>query len=157
MGWCRQETSHYLNQYWPRSVSPYSTTRPQWVNSVHRNAEWRQEIWNMVSGWVLAQYERSWRASSFVQAYRFSMEVHGKPYQSCKHTTHWDVMKIPRRAICVGTLSSFVQWASYQIRKVRVARAPGMPGTFSLPRRLAIPTCITARAWRTCRDAYRNR
>ena len=47
----------------------------------------------------------------------FSMKVHGKPYQSCKHTTHWDVMKIPRRAICAGTLSSFVQWASYQIRK----------------------------------------
>ena len=32
MAWCRQETSHYLSQYWPRSLSPYGVTRPQWVN-----------------------------------------------------------------------------------------------------------------------------
>ena len=32
--WCRQATSHYLqSQCWPRSVSPYGLTRPQWVNS----------------------------------------------------------------------------------------------------------------------------
>ena len=32
MGWCRQATSHYLSQCWPRLLSPYSVTRPQWVN-----------------------------------------------------------------------------------------------------------------------------
>ena len=47
--------------------------------------------------------------------------------------------------------------------KLQVAHAPGMPGTFSPAadfkgnRWLAIPTCITARAWRTCRDACRDR
>ena len=47
--------------------------------------------------------------------------------------------------------------------KLQVAHAPGMPGTFSPAadfkgnRKLAIPTCITARAWRTCRDACRDR
>ena len=41
--------------------------------------------------------------------------------------------------------------------KLRVAHAPGMPGTFSPPRRWAILTYITARAWRTCRDACRDR
>ena len=30
--WCRQATSHYLSQCWPRSLSPYGVTRPQWVN-----------------------------------------------------------------------------------------------------------------------------
>ena len=34
MAWCRQATSHYLNQCWPRSLSPYGVTRPQWVNSL---------------------------------------------------------------------------------------------------------------------------
>ena len=34
MAWCRQATSHYLNQCWPRSMSPYGITRPQWVNSL---------------------------------------------------------------------------------------------------------------------------
>ena len=32
MAWCRQATSHYMNQCWPRSISPYGVTRPQWVN-----------------------------------------------------------------------------------------------------------------------------
>ena len=35
MAWCRQATSHYLSQCWPRSVSPYGVTRAQWVNLVN--------------------------------------------------------------------------------------------------------------------------
>ena len=31
MAWYRQATSHYLNQSWPSSLSPYGVTRPQWV------------------------------------------------------------------------------------------------------------------------------
>ena len=31
MAWCRQAASHYLSQCWPRSLSPYGVTRPQWV------------------------------------------------------------------------------------------------------------------------------
>ena len=47
--------------------------------------------------------------------------------------------------------------------KLRVAHAPGMPGTFSPAadfkrnRQLATPACITARAWRTTRDVCRDR
>ena len=48
-----------------------------------------------------------------------------------------------------GPLTRYVQ--------LQVAHAPGMPGTFPRHRGLAIPTCITARAWRTCRDASRDR
>ena len=33
MAWCRQATSHYLNQCWPRSPTPYGVTRPQWVKT----------------------------------------------------------------------------------------------------------------------------
>ena len=32
MAWCRQARSHYLSQCWPKSLSPYDVTRPQWVN-----------------------------------------------------------------------------------------------------------------------------
>ena len=46
--------------------------------------------------------------------------------------------------------------APCQLGKLRVAHAAGMPRTFSHHRGFAIPTCITARAWRTCRDACRN-
>ena len=31
MAWCRQATSHYLNQYWPISPTSYGVTRPQLV------------------------------------------------------------------------------------------------------------------------------
>ena len=31
MACCHQATSHYLSQCWPRSMSPYGVTRPQWV------------------------------------------------------------------------------------------------------------------------------
>ena len=34
MAWCRQATSHYLNQCWLRSMLPYGVTRPQWVKDV---------------------------------------------------------------------------------------------------------------------------
>ena len=31
MAWCRQATSHYLNQCCPSYMAPYGVTRPQWV------------------------------------------------------------------------------------------------------------------------------
>ena len=33
MDWYRQATSYYLDQCWPRSISPYGFTRPQWVKT----------------------------------------------------------------------------------------------------------------------------
>ena len=41
MAWCRQATSHYLSQCWPRSLMPYGFNSPQWVNywwAIHINA-----------------------------------------------------------------------------------------------------------------------
>ena len=38
MAWCHQATSHYLGQYWIRSVSPYGITRSQWVNLMYIHA-----------------------------------------------------------------------------------------------------------------------
>ena len=39
MAWCHQATSNYLSQCWPRSMSPYGVTRPQWVKKVLRHVE----------------------------------------------------------------------------------------------------------------------
>ena len=39
MAWCRQATSHYLGQCWPRSISPYGVARPQWVNAKQNDVE----------------------------------------------------------------------------------------------------------------------
>ena len=43
MAWCRQAISHYLNQCWPRSPTPYDLTRPQWVKSLLSNNETAKE------------------------------------------------------------------------------------------------------------------
>ena len=34
MAWCRQATSHYQSQYWPRFLLPCGIIRPQWVKMV---------------------------------------------------------------------------------------------------------------------------
>ena len=50
MAWCRQATSHYLSQCWPRSMSPYGVTRPQWVNlRFSLNSPY---IWAQCSKWL---------------------------------------------------------------------------------------------------------
>ena len=50
------------------------------------------------------------------------------------------------------TEQGFGQWASYQIRKIAGAHAPGMPGKFSPPPRVSDPgmhhgTCVTHVPW----------
>ena len=50
MAWCRQATSHYLSQCWPRSLSSNGVTRPQWVNkSLYRSYLW--SIGPLLSAW----------------------------------------------------------------------------------------------------------
>ena len=54
MAWCRQATSHYLSQCWPRSVLPYGITRPQCVEIMHKmfnslkpgNSVWHYRFWS---------------------------------------------------------------------------------------------------------------
>ena len=47
MAWCHQATSHYLGQCWPRSLSSYGVTRPQWVNRIlHTTLCWLRHIIN---------------------------------------------------------------------------------------------------------------
>ena len=66
----------------------------------------------------------------------------------------------PLREMCTGALlvTEIIKWASYQIRKIAGCASPGNAGNvFPRHRGLVIPTCITPRAWRTCRDAWRDR
>ena len=45
MAWCRQATSHYLSQCWPRSLVPYGVTKPQWVKSVKEWYKMQMQIY----------------------------------------------------------------------------------------------------------------
>ena len=65
MAWCHQATSHYLSQCWPRSVSPYGVTRPQWVKKkscpIIRDDQNRSVRWLIIalqpSDWTSAKYQ----------------------------------------------------------------------------------------------------
>ena len=48
-----QATSHYLSQCWPRSLSPYGVTRPQWVKS-----EWLYLDYNLTK---YCSYGQNWQ------------------------------------------------------------------------------------------------
>ena len=79
MAWCRQATSHYLSQCWPRSMLPNGVSRPQWVNNRPLCLLSRWPIcgvshgWATVShGWLHPQYE--WQNSTLrYQVTRVSM------------------------------------------------------------------------------------
>ena len=73
MAWCRLAPSHYLSQCWPRSMSPYSITKPQRVNQSSwkrsfnkstQNANWQIvppiqlvspycTLWQRVAYWLI--------------------------------------------------------------------------------------------------------
>ena len=78
-----------------------------------------------------------------------------------------DVDRVTKRSVAIYGLSDEMFCFRYgpltRYVKLLFAHAPGMPGTFSPiadfegNRLLVISACITARAWRTCRDACRDR
>ena len=45
MAWCRQATSHYLSQCWPKSMPPNGITRPQWVKPLRWRSSWNSFSW----------------------------------------------------------------------------------------------------------------
>ena len=68
MAWCRQATSHYLSQCWPRSMSPNGVTRPQWV---------KYKLWNayMSRGFTVS-YSASWvHVTNWTSAFQHSCQA----------------------------------------------------------------------------------
>ena len=80
MAWCRQATSHYLSQCWPRSMLPNGVTRPQWVNTrlmawasnifVRTSLPKKKVVWNVNWLWLsdAIQWHRSWLTLSKLMA-----------------------------------------------------------------------------------------
>ena len=65
MAWCCQATSHYLNQCWPRSLSPYGVTRSQWVNTLFPERSKTAVMWNVWFGCIFSWLiSKAFRADS---------------------------------------------------------------------------------------------
>ena len=86
MAWCPQATSHYL-QCWPRSMSPYGITRPQWVN-------YRNPYYIPISVSIL-QYGNN--CTSKYELHIFIMGVPGKTVFILK----WVQEELPDHSICL--------------------------------------------------------
>ena len=56
MAWCHQATSHCLGQCWPRSLSPYGVTRPQWVKSSHCYSFENWAPVDEIYGWLIFRW-----------------------------------------------------------------------------------------------------
>ena len=74
--------------------------------------------------------------------------LHSPWHHLCRET--------PLEQIVSYTISLQI-WASYQIRKIGVCECRECREHFPCNRGLTISTSITARAWRTCRDACQDR
>ena len=109
--WCRQAPSHYPSQCWPRFMSPYGVTRPQWVNTLRleRNGCHLAEnvfkciflkgilIWislkfvtrvQLIKSWVKCM--KNWSACIVMMAVEY--QVPNKRRSICNHHTHSSVM-----------------------------------------------------------------
>ena len=105
--------------------------------------------------WHVGKYRVVWLANLSLLSQWCSSSVNFWEFKPvCKKGDIMDVYSDKSINFRHGPLARYV--------KFQVAHAPGMPGTTSPPtdfkgnRELAIPTCITARASRTCRDACRD-
>ena len=93
MAWCCRATSHYLNQCWPISMSPYGITRPQRVNVV-RKERLRQRKRDKKA---VARY-CSMSSMDSVSMFPDSAEEEGLDSSECESSssTHKSVVKVTR-------------------------------------------------------------
>ena len=95
-------------------------------------------------------------------SYNWSQQIYTETTFCCVFTAgYWP--NVPTS--CRVTLQALAQLTSYQIRKTAGCACAGNAGKccffsaadFNVNSWLAIPACITARMWRTCRNSCRGR
>ena len=137
MAWCRQATSHYLHQCWPRSTSPYGVISPQWVNSL-----WLCDaIWRHRSGSTLAQV-MAWRCqapSHYLNRYsgvqQNDWETHPPPENYSTASDTWieaSTNKMPSRdyewsrsnTCHCDVMSQILLWSWWRSHKFVVSESP---------------------------------
>ena len=93
----------------------------------------------------------------YTAAFRLQWYYHLELYHGVAIHTHIRVVSV-NILLASQTERADSPWASCRILKTAGCACAGNAGNvFHRQRGLAIPTCITARAWRTCHDACRDR
>ena len=106
MAWCRQATSHYLNQCWPRSMSPNGVTRPQWVNKGSVQITWRERLpADWISYFQFSIHNNPVRVNV---TYQFSRRCRSFPALSHRSWCPWEPGPVP---VCSGLSRTGTQYA----------------------------------------------
>ena len=92
MPWCTQASSHYLNQCWLKSLSPYGITRPRWVKD-------NKDLHFAATKHLIETYNPDLISSEFRRTLQLNFRWWKK--NPCNH-------KIPRQQIQLGH-----QWLSF--------------------------------------------
>ena len=87
--WCCQATSHYLSQCWPRSMSPYGVTRPQWLNTVYNYTMFHKAWQGQMQLECAASNGNRWLPPSFAPT--LTLEKNAQPPENAvnEQTDRW--------------------------------------------------------------------
>ena len=86
VAWCHQATCHYLSQCWPRSLSPYGVTRPQWAKC---STHWH---WNKMAAIFQKIFSNT---LSWMKFKEFQFNFHWDLFQRVWLTTTGNISAIP--------------------------------------------------------------
>ena len=104
MAWHRQATNHYLNQCWPRSMSPYGFTGPQWVRKLFfASSIYITGRWQLDGEWCCDLL--SWRCSLLPHNLRSSDPTRKTTITSLTYRVVWQVW-------CKHSWVSYLSWCS---------------------------------------------
>ena len=111
MAWCRQATSRYLSQCWPRSLSPYDVTGPQWVNPCCAEISWGNSyecIFEFFNNFSSLKYLKS-----------FLMEDINLPIWHTQYHCGWWPGNARRQGISSHGIGLFIpEYSSFHIKRV---------------------------------------
>ena len=120
MVWCRQATNHCLSQCWPRLVSPYGVTMPEWSRFSTRVLFCQQRLTK--SDWM------------------YGIAPYWQPYNNRVECNYPGVTTLPCLEVGHGWLIlshiNILWWllhALFQVNFMLVRGAPGKPICISFP------------------------
>ena len=130
---------------WPHEPCYHGCSLYTYFLVLRPNARHKRERWSRTMQWIWGRMLKTW--TTWLPRLLLLPGVGGYYNRACCPGGHnW------------GCYPSTLPWASYQIRKIAgCACARNAGNIFPSHSGLAIPTCITARARRTCCDACRDR
>ena len=115
MAWCRQATSHYLSQCWPRSLAPYGVTRRQWVNLDIAN-HLLLVVWICPGNGLVPTRQQGFN------------RTHGDKVEAChlvsshhnnnKQKTGWEMHRSKSVGMCINSNWKYVEYCNKKITQV---------------------------------------